>query len=365
MYIQKITQDINRVFIIADTHFGLRNNSIEWLQIQQNYFDNFFIPLLKKHYKPGDILIHLGDVFDSRQSINLRVLDSAMKTFEKISNILPVYMICGNHDIYQQKSNEINSLKVFKWLKNVNTFTKPAILKSSANNKELLLMPWQNLREQEKNIITTNKTDFLFCHTDIQNLKFNRKVNINEGNKTELFNDFTGVYTGHIHYSQHYANIRAVGSPYQITRSDIGNPKGIWLLDLKSDTEEFFENNISPKFLKIKLTDVLNYNLEEIDKIFTNNFIDILISTNDVVTFPFTKFLNLIHNVKYRNINPVVIDNEYQSQEGENKSEIEELDLLELSKNYIDNLQYKKEIKNKMKNYIDVLYNKFLKYDNE
>src|SRR5574343_417982 len=91
--------NMHRTFLISDTHFGVRNSSNEWMEIQKEYFYNFLIPLLKKESKKGDILIHCGDVFDSRQSINLFVMNFALEIFEELAKILPVIILLGNHDI--------------------------------------------------------------------------------------------------------------------------------------------------------------------------------------------------------------------------------------------------------------------------
>jgi hypothetical protein len=40
--------------MITDTHLGVRNGSIEWLEIMKEYFNDFFIPLLKKEKKEGE-----------------------------------------------------------------------------------------------------------------------------------------------------------------------------------------------------------------------------------------------------------------------------------------------------------------------
>ena len=62
-----------RAWVISDTHFGARNNNVEWLDRMISYFEDYFIPIVKKNYKPGDILIHCGDVYDNRQSINFQI----------------------------------------------------------------------------------------------------------------------------------------------------------------------------------------------------------------------------------------------------------------------------------------------------
>ena len=80
----------NKAIIVSDTHLGARSNSAEWLTTMMDWFREDFIPKAKELYEPGTILIHTGDVFDNRQSINLMVLHEGMALFEVIDcmNIL-------------------------------------------------------------------------------------------------------------------------------------------------------------------------------------------------------------------------------------------------------------------------------------
>jgi DNA repair exonuclease SbcCD nuclease subunit len=94
----------NRVWILGDLHFGVRANSQEWLDIQKEFFEKYFIPTLKEHVKPGDVLVQVGDTFDNRQSINIKVLNYAVNLFERLGNILPVHVICGNHDKSKERA---------------------------------------------------------------------------------------------------------------------------------------------------------------------------------------------------------------------------------------------------------------------
>jgi len=84
-----------RAWIISDIHFGVRSSSLEWLGIHEDYFYNFFIPLIKKEKKENDCLFILGDVFESRQSVNILVLNKALEIFKEISNILPDVILVG------------------------------------------------------------------------------------------------------------------------------------------------------------------------------------------------------------------------------------------------------------------------------
>jgi hypothetical protein len=52
--IEKI--NFKKIFLLSDTHFGVRANSLEWLQNQLLFFEEFYIPFLKKNKSDGDIL---------------------------------------------------------------------------------------------------------------------------------------------------------------------------------------------------------------------------------------------------------------------------------------------------------------------
>ena len=67
--------NFKRAWLLSDLHFGIKNNNKDFLNTQLDYFNNFFIPLIKKDKQLDDVLIILGDIFDSRQTINIFVLN--------------------------------------------------------------------------------------------------------------------------------------------------------------------------------------------------------------------------------------------------------------------------------------------------
>ena len=101
--------DFKNIFILSDLHFGVRANSLEWLQNHQKYFRDFYIPYLKKNVKPGDILFILGDWFDNRQLLDIYVMNTSINIVMELSEILPVHFITGNHDIYKKYGTDIQN----------------------------------------------------------------------------------------------------------------------------------------------------------------------------------------------------------------------------------------------------------------
>jgi DNA repair exonuclease SbcCD nuclease subunit len=338
--------DAKRIWLISDTHFGVRSNSREWMDIIEQYFKEGLIPTLKREYKPGDILIHCGDVFDSRQSINLYVMNKGIEIFEEINKIMPVYMIIGNHDIFMKYSNDINSLKVFKHMSNIHVFEKPTF--AQLGPKKALFMPWVDSHEEFMEIASKYSGDLMFCHTDIKGMSFNKFVKIEEGADGDKFSNFQRVYSGHIHYAQKYKNVRMLGCPYELTRSDSGNTKNLWRLDLETDEEVNFENDISPKFVKYRLEWILEQTTEKLQELFYNNFVDILVTPQWSIKFPFAIFGEKFTG--YRKINPIITDSqEVMTEDGEIIEEYEEINLSTLIEKHIESLPYSENVKENLK----------------
>lgn len=359
---------IKRFFIISDTHFGVRSNSVEWIETHKDYFFNWFIPMLKKNFQEGDALIHCGDVFDSRQSLNLKVMNVAMEIFEEISKILPVFIICGNHDIYHKKNNDINSVKIFKWLNNVHVYENDVIIKFNKGKSRALLMPWKDTDEEKQLSITQNTADYLFCHTDIRGLKFNSYVNVEEGLKDSDLTKFKKVYSGHIHFAQNRGNIRMVGCPYPMTRSDIGNTKSIWILDAEKENEIGIDNHYSPKFLRLKIETILDKTYKEIKDIVRNNYVDVLVNSSVSLNFPFNSFMEALSDVEYKKLNYIITtmgDGDELNLEDYNEDIEREIDLLKLISLFIDNLEYADVVKNNLKKVSHKLYHETIKNDDE
>jgi DNA repair exonuclease SbcCD nuclease subunit len=337
-----------RVWFITDTHLGVRNNSNEWIDQMREYFNDWFFPLVRKHYRPGDVLIHLGDFFDSRQSINLKVLNLGVSVAEEFSNIFEsgVYFIVGNHDIWGKTTNEVNSLKSIKWIPGISILENPVSL--TLNDRRFFMMPWRKDHEEEE--MTLEKAlphDVLCCHTDIRGLKFNRYVNIESGANQDKFNKFGRVYSGHIHYAQKVGNINMLGSPYELTRSDMDNTKSITLLDLETMKEEIYVNDFSPRFRKLYFSDILNMCQEELEPLFRNNFIDVMIDPVMSLKAPLnilTDTINTQRSLKFHPYDPNQTSLSQQMIESEGK----QFNVVDFIKDYVDAMDCEEETKTKI-----------------
>ena len=350
-----------RIWMISDTHLGCRSNSVMWLDLIEDYFFNFFIPLVEKEYKEGDVLYHLGDVFDNRQSLNLAAQHVAIKVFERLGKIFDkVHIIVGNHDIMKKNSNEISSVDCIKYIPNVTVHKKPKLI--TYGDKKCLLMPWRRDSEHEKETLEkyTDNIDYLFCHTETQGVQTspNKRYLHENGNDLNTFKRFSKVFSGHIHYRQEKGNFILVGNPYQMTRSDRDNQKGIYILDLEKDKYRFIKNTHSPVFIRYYIKNILERRMFALIDEIDNNFVDVYIPSNILGKYNINKFMDCLDGIA-RKLEPKIYDDDESELDFNDIKSSDfsgELNLMNISKEYVNNLNLDEDLKEKIKNSILLLY---------
>jgi DNA repair exonuclease SbcCD nuclease subunit len=348
-----------KLWMTTDSHFGVKNNSEEWLEIARSYYYDFFIPEVSKRKGPTDILVHMGDVFDSRNAINISVMCFAKHLFKDLAALFPegVYVICGNHDTYRKDTNEINSLVILEGIKNVHLIVnEEEVLR--IHDKDIALLPWQLSSKHEKETLKGIKdSDYLLAHTSVIGALYSGTRRVEHGNKPESYADFGQVYTGHIHTSQKIKNVRFNGSPYEITRNDRGNQKSIWGFDIKTGKEIQIINTFSPKHLSINYDSLLGKEEDEIKKIIKNNFVDVNVSSEIKDTKELDNFMDMLSNTQSRDTKIKFIDKSLTPDSIDidvDISKMKEQNNRELVKEYLSKKGYKDSLIEKLVDYIEI-----------
>ena len=96
-----------KLAIITDTHYGARKGSKHLHDYFELFYKNIFFPSLEA--EGIDTIIHMGDIFDSRKSIDYYSLEWAKRVVFEPMKKYKVHAITGNHDCYYKNTNEINS----------------------------------------------------------------------------------------------------------------------------------------------------------------------------------------------------------------------------------------------------------------
>ena len=274
-----------RVFMITDTHFGIYLNNLDkWLNMMESTFYDFVIPYLKENVKEGDVLIHLGDLFDNRTSLPIIVLNKVEKILRELAKILPIHIMVGNHDLWNKGSNEVNSVRLYGYIDNITVYEETTTL--DLGGQRIVLMPWVEKRIDMVNEIRTNQGDYLMCHSDLNGCKMHlNSVAHRNADKIDVedFKSYKRAFSGHIHIRQENSNFTFIGSLYQMDRNDYGDQKGITVLDLSDDEVTFIPNTYSPVFRKYNV--ISETDVDGLDALRNSkDYIDLSISNNLLIS---------------------------------------------------------------------------------
>jgi DNA repair exonuclease SbcCD nuclease subunit len=259
-----------KAFLISDIHLGVHPLKVDtYLDIAKDYFTNFLFPILEEYYREGDALYVLGDLFDNRSHIDIKAIAYALDIFKWLEeHHIKVEMIVGNHDMQGERSYEYNSLRILEKFNNINIYTKATVLEHGS--KKILMLPYITDLEVEKEELKKyqGKVNYLFCHSDLAGAK----NNINSGPLTHgpSLADFVAyplVYSGHIHLRQKMHNFTFIGCPYHLDRNDKGDKKGIYVIDIETGKEKFFQNDRSPEYKNVDI--ITSDDIEKLEKIIT------------------------------------------------------------------------------------------------
>lgn len=265
-----------KVALISDTHFGMKRNNETFLQSQLKFFRNQFIPYLKQNNITT--IFHLGDCFDTRVSIDSKIMNIVIDLFKYDLKDFTIYLMIGNHDTYFDTTIDVNSLRPLTFLNNVHVITK--VDQISIENTSITMCPWIVDSEAFYEEIKDIESDICMGHFSIAKCKMFRDQDAESGLDKDVFlNKFKLTLSGHFHTrSEEVKNNNKIiyfGNPYHMTRSDINDKRGFAILDTKSLELEYIDNTESIKFVSY------NYPKKLVKSDIYNNHVDINVGYDD------------------------------------------------------------------------------------
>ena len=231
-----------KIALITDTHWGVRNDNVAFLDNSKRFLDEIFFPSIRDN--GISTVIHLGDLVDRRKYININTARRLREDFliPMREHSLDVHIIAGNHDLNLSNMNRLDSLTPLVnsinhsnlwYLKHSGVYTvgdTDLAVYSILDDKEL----WPSYKDCEsKKKIALYHGPVHGAQTDARYVITNRHVEVS------LFNGFDMVLLGDIHKRQEMQSpsgckVVYAGSLLQQNFGETLNEHGFLVWDLET-----------------------------------------------------------------------------------------------------------------------------------
>ena len=343
-----------KIAILNDTHCGIRNSSDIFMEYQEKFYRDVFFPyLLENDIKQ---IIHLGDYYDNRKTINFKALKHNRKIFlEKLREYgITMDIIVGNHDAYFKNTNELNALKELQghYMNEVNVILDNTVMRYG--KMDMALVPWITPENEKSTLefLANCKADVVGAHLELDGFEMSKGIPCHGGMSMSHFERFDMVLSGHFHTRSSQNNIHYLGSQMEFFWSDCDDKKYFHILD--TETRE-----LTPIHNPVTIHKKIYYDHEKMSKFedlryLEDHFVKMIV-VNKGNPYDFERFVDRVQSMK---IHELKIAEDFKEFTGDavNDDAVSVEDTETLMYNYIDAVhtdldkdRIKKEINSLMK----------------
>ena len=336
-----------KVAIITDTHYGARKGSKYLHDYFELFYKNVFFPALEEH--GIDTVIHMGDVFDSRKSIDYQSFEWAKRVVFEPLKKYNVHAIVGNHDCYYKNTNDTNSPQLLlQSYPNIKTYQE--ITETQIGNLQVLFIPWINAENFENsfNTIKVSTSKCAMGHLELNGFRAHRGHTMEEGMDSTLFEKFDRTFSGHYHTRSDNGKIFYLGNPYEMFWNDVNDSRGFTIFDTET-LEHFHINNPYRLFYNIYYEDTPHQTFDFSE--YENKIVKVIVRKKTKPKL-FEKFLDKLYSVGVQDLK--IVEN-FDIQESEDFEVTEEESTMSILNRYIDESEFELD-KNIIKGIFQNLY---------
>ena len=339
---------MTRVAVITDTHFSARKSSRYLHDYFELFYKNIFFPALEEH--GVEIVIHMGDAFDNRKSIDFWGLEWTRKVVLDPLKKYEVHMIVGNHDIFLRNSTEINSPSLLlRDYPNIKVYSSPTNTK--VGGIDMTFIPWicsENYDETVK-VIKKSKAKIAMGHLELQGFRVNKHLVMEDhGTDPKMFDKFQKVFSGHYHTRSDNGKIFYLGNPYEMYWTDVNDTRGFHIFDTET-LEHTPINNPYKLFYNIYYEDTPHQLFDATE--YQNKIVKVIVRKKSKPK-DFEKFVDKLYSVGVQDLK--IIEN-FEIQEAEDFQVDDDENTITILNRYIDEAEIEFD-KNRIKTIFQDLY---------
>ena len=318
-----------KIAIFTDSHWTARKSSRHLHDYFELFYKNIFFPALEE--QGVEIVVHMGDAFDNRKSIDFWGLDWTRRVVLEPLRKYEVHMIVGNHDIFLRNSTEINAPELLlKDYPNIKTYSSPTNTK--VGDIDMTFIPWicsENYDETLK-VIKKSKSKIAMGHLELQGFRVNKHLVMEEhGLDPNIFTKFQKVFSGHYHTRSDNGRIFYLGNPYEMYWTDVNDTRGFHIFDTET-LEHTPINNPYKLFYNIYYEDTPHQTFDASE--YSNKIVKVIVRKKSKPK-DFERFIDKLYKIGIQDLK--IVEN-FDIQENENFVIDEEENTISILNRYID-----------------------------
>jgi len=286
-----------KIAMITDTHQGVRNASQFYMNNQEKFYSEIFIPYLRDNNIKT--VWHLGDFWEDRRKLDIVAMNHVFKhLLDPLQALgINVYMIYGNHDIVYRSTNDVNAIDFLgKMYPNIHVIKTHEVI--NFDGLDVAFLSWVNNQNLQSSMefIQTAAAPILCGHFEIKSFLMHPGSVCDSGFEKSVFDRYDTVYSGHFHTISTDGRIQYISNPFQTTWSDFGQEKGFRILDTATRELDFIRNpfELYSKVAYQDEFDILEYDYEQHAGKVTRVYIQSFAKTNQQKFNLFIEKLNTV-----------------------------------------------------------------------
>lgn len=245
---------LKKAALCTDLHFGRKNNS-EIHNKDCTNFVNWFIERCHEH--EADHIVFLGDWFEERDSIDTRTTTYAMDCAKLLNAVgVPVYFIVGNHDLYYRDNRGVYASYIYSPLENFVLIDEPLVVTDTFS--PTLYCPFM-FEDEYPTLSKYFDIPVWMGHFEFKGFVLTGETFKKEsGPDPDKFSAPDHIFSGHFHKRQSAKNVSYIGNAFPMDFGDTNdNDRGMAIFDYESSQIQYINWDACPKYMKVKLSEVL------------------------------------------------------------------------------------------------------------
>ena len=322
-----------KIGIFTDSHWTARKSSRHLHDYFELFYKNIFFPTLEE--QGVEIVVHMGDAFYNRKSIDFWGLDWTRRVVLEPLRKYEVHMIVGNHDIFLRNSTEINAPELLlKDYPNIKTYSSPTNTK--VGGIDMTFIPWicsENYDETLK-VVKKSKAKIAMGHLELKGCRVNKHIVMEyHGLEANLFSNFTKVFSGHYHTRSDNGTVFYLGNPYEMYWTDVNDTRGFHIFDTET-LEHTPINNPYKLFYNIYYEDTPHQTFDARE--YEKKIVKVIVRKKSNIK-SFEKFIDKLYSCGIQELK--IIEN-FEIQESEEFNIDEDENTISILNRYIDESEF-------------------------